>query len=692
MRFLLLQVLFFSFFGTASGQNIFSLSFAKDSLRVNDLLNQCTLAEASNIQKSIQLANEALSIAEKINWQQGTGRANALIGHLLTQKKDYLNAITHLEKARAVFQSTNDEFNLAQVLKKTGDVYALRSYFRQSFDNYREATFLLRKTNQQAMLAECQEGMGNIAVSFGRYKNAVGYFQRSLALKKNLGDEKGIMTITNKLSLAYMNGKQYDSALYFIKQLQKKSPPDSHMLVGALSNEGIIYSFLNRPGEASAALKHADDILPAENNNDEKVKICIAKTVYYMATEDKAMTKKYFDSVANLVTGSRNPEVAITGFNYLAEINSIKGDYKTAYDMVRQSEKYKDVFRTENIDRMRAESENASELTLKQKEIEYLNLANKLKAEQLSKEEFQRLSLLRENLLKDSSLANQKLLMTAMETEANLRRLQLEREKELRLSLSRENELKQQLLNDDKKNNRILWTGIGALALSGAVIFIQYRRQLKKNDIIHKQSEELHVLNKEIHHRVKNNLQVISSMLDLQSQTLHDDKATAIIKEGIQRVQSMAFIHQNLYQGNAVNSVNMNEYIKMLSGHLFQSYNIQPEKIKLHTEIENFNLHTDTAIPLGMILNELISNALKYAFKGREKGEIWVNMRKNNNELLLQVKDNGVGLPQGFNTGKTSSFGYEIINAFAQKLKARTNIESNNGTDVQIIISKFKTA
>jgi two-component system, sensor histidine kinase PdtaS len=692
MRFVVLVAFLFSFAGKLAGQNTISLSFKKDSLRINDLLNQVKASGNHNIEASILLANEALSLAESINYQAGIAKAHALTGNLLSRKKDYVNAIVHFEKARIIFQNTNDEFNLAQVLKKTGDVYALRSYFRQSFDNYREAALLLRKTNQQAMLAECQEGMGNIAVSFGRYKNAVGYFQRSLALKKNLGDEIGTMTITNKLSLAYMNGKQYDSALYFIKQLQKKSPPDSHMLVGAFSNEGIIYSFLNRRDEAWASLKHADDILPAENNNDEKVKICIAKTVYYMATDDKVMTKKYFDSVANLVTGSRNPEVAITGFNYLAEINSIKGDYKTAYDMIRQSEKYKDVFRTENIDRMRAESENASEITLKQKEIEYLNLENKLKAEQLSKEEFQRLALLRENLLKDSSLANQKLLMTAMETEANLRRMQLEREKELRLSLSRENELKQQLLNDDKKNNRMLWTGIGALVVLGSVIFIQYRKQLRKNDIIHKQSEELHVLNKEIHHRVKNNLQVISSMLDLQSQTLHDDKATAIIKEGIQRVQSMAFIHQNLYQGNAVNSVNMNEYIKMLSGHLFQSYNIQPEKIKLHTEIENFNLHTDTAIPLGMILNELISNALKYAFKGREKGEIWVNMRKNNNELLLQVKDNGVGLPQGFNMEKTSSFGYEIINAFAQKLKARTNIESHNGTDVQIIISKFKTA
>jgi two-component sensor histidine kinase len=112
----------------------------------------------------------------------------------------------------------------------------------------------------------------------------------------------------------------------------------------------------------------------------------------------------------------------------------------------------------------------------------------------------------------------------------------------------------------------------------------------------------------------------------------------------------------------------------------------------LHTQIENFNLHTDTAIPLGMILNELISNALKYAFKEKDNGDIWVCMKKNNNELLLQVKDNGVGLPPGFKPERTLSFGYEMINAFAQKLKARMNIDGKNGTDVQIIISKFKTA
>jgi two-component sensor histidine kinase len=98
-----------------------------------------------------------------------------------------------------------------------------------------------------------------------------------------------------------------------------------------------------------------------------------------------------------------------------------------------------------------------------------------------------------------------------------------------------------------------------------------------------------------------------------------------------------------------------------------------------------------------MILNELISNSLKYAFpqdavhKEKDTGDIWVTMKKSDNELLLQVKDNGIGLPVDFNPENTSSFGYEIIKAFSQKLKARMNIDGNNGTDVQIIISKFKT-
>lgn len=662
-----------------------------DTLQVNTWLQQATVKLNTHATAALELATKAYHAAEQLNYHKGVAASCVIMGSVLHHQKDYLTATTYLEKAKTIYHDAADEIHFAQVLKQLGDLYAARSYFRQSSDSYREALPLLRKTQQTKLLSECTEGMGNIAATFGRYKNAAVFFQRSLVMKQGLHEEKGIPALMNKLSLAHLNARQYDSALYFIEQLKQLPAADAYLITEALTNESMVYSFTGQLLKADSVLQLADKNIPATNNSAEKVKICIAKTVYGMAKDDKVFAKKYFDSTGSLITGSRNPEMAFTGFNYLAEINSIKGDYKTAYNMLRQAEMYKDLYRTDNIDRLKAEGENASEISLQQKEIEYLNLLNKLKAEQLSKEEFQRLALLRENIIKDSSLAKQELLMLALETETNLRTKQWQQEKELSLSLSRENTLKQQLLLDEQRNKRILWLVLLSTGLLGAVIFYQYRKQKRKNEIINKQSAELEVLNKEIHHRVKNNLQVISSMLDLQSQTLTDEKSKAIIKEGIQRVQSMAFIHQNLYQGNSVNSVNMNEYIKMLSNHLFQTYNIRTDKITLHTQIEDLNLHTDTAIPLGMILNELISNALKYAFTEKTTGAVWVVMKKTENELLLQVKDNGVGLKKDFNPDNTNSFGYEIIKAFLQKMKARMNVDGSNGTDVQIIISKFKT-
>lgn len=666
-------------------------SMQADTLYVEQLLqNGDDLLKKDN-NAALKKFEQAMAVSEQLNYIRGTAKAAFKSGQVYALQRNYIQAVNLFEKSKDHYTKLKDDFHLAQALKKLGDVYMTRSYFRQSSDCYREAAPLLRSTGQQAVLSECIDGMGAISASVGRYKNATAYFNRSLVIKEKLNDREGIANTTERLALAYMNGKQYDSALYFMGRVKLMVPGDRYLQTSILSSEAMIYCFQKKNALAAETLLLADKTLPAENNIDERLKIVIAKAVYGIATYDKALTKKFFDSAGTLMTGSRNSELAAIGFEYLAEMSAQNDDYKTAYTMQRQGDIYKNLYRTNNIDRMKAVVENAAELGLKEKEIQYLNLVAKLRAAQISRDELQRLALLRENILKDSSLAGQQQLMEALQTEAELRSSQLQNEKELSQSLSRENMLKQKMLTSEHRNRNMLWMVLSVMTLLVGVIFWQYRKQRRKTGIINKQSAELEVLNKEIHHRVKNNLQVISSMLDLQSQSLKDPQATAIIREGIQRVQSMAFIHQNLYQGNAVNAVNMAEYIRTLSDHLFQTYNIRPGKITMHAGIEELNLHTDTAIPLGMILNELISNALKYAFRGREEGDIWVVMKRREQELLLQVKDNGVGLPAGFDPDDTNSFGYEVIKAFTRKLKARMNIEGSNGTDVQIIISKFKT-
>lgn len=667
------------------------LSGTEDSLSVKHYLRLAREVREKNPVAALSYATKALTLSRQLSYKPGIAFAESELGFDLLLSRQLTEALDHFAKAKPLLQDIQDDELLARVLKSMGDAYSAQSYFRQAFDHYREAAPLLRKTGQLKLLNECQDAMGNLSLNFGQPKGAITMYKRSLIIKTNLNDLPGMLITNTKLSNIYLSLKQYDSALYFNREAQRLATGDAKAQAGVKIDELNILSFQGKLEEAAAAKQQAERLSALQANSTNTVKLLVAISNYYLARNDKELSGKYFDSAAALVEKSKNVELAVTGLGLMAEMSSQHEDFKTAFRMIKLMDRYKDIFRTENMERISAEIKNTAEASLKEKEIEYLNLSNKLKAEQLSKEELKRLALLQENILKDSSIANQRTLMAILENESALKNDQLRRETDLRQSLSRENTLKQKLLIDERKNKWLLWLGIGILTLSGAVIYNQYRKQRAKNAIIRKQSAELEVLNKEIHHRVKNNLQVISSMLDLQSQSLNDEKAAAIIREGIQRVQSMAFIHQNLYQGNVVNSVNMNEYIKMLSNHLFQTYNIRTDKIRLHTRIEDLNLHTDTAIPLGMILNELISNALKYAFINRDGGDIQVDMKRSDNELLLQVRDNGVGLPTGFDPNLTTTFGYEIIRAFSQKLKARMNVDGSNGTDVQIIISKFKT-
>lgn len=337
------------------------------------------------------------------------------------------------------------------------------------------------------------------------------------------------------------------------------------------------------------------------------------------------------------------------------------------------------------------ELEKKYETAKKEKEIELLNSQNQLSTIELLREADIRLALERENILKDTTISQQHELTLLTKREKDLQFRELEKEKQLSVSLINENKLKGKLLADDKNRKKLLLSGMALLIIAGLVILYQYRRQLAKNRIINKQREGLVMLNQEMHHRVKNNLQIISSLLDLQSATMDDEKTAEKFREGSQRVQSMAFVHQNLYQGEDPGTIDIKQYIKMLTDNLMQSYNTLENKVTLHTDVDAIRLHSDTVIPIGLIINELVSNSLKYAFRNKADGEINVVLKKSDKDILLQVKDNGIGIPDSKNVASGPSFGYKIIQAFAQKLKALVTINSSNGTDVQIMISKYRT-
>jgi two-component system, sensor histidine kinase PdtaS len=240
---------------------------------------------------------------------------------------------------------------------------------------------------------------------------------------------------------------------------------------------------------------------------------------------------------------------------------------------------------------------------------------------------------------------------------------------------------------------RNLGITIGALALAvlGALGFLYFKSKTNKelaakNVIISTALGEKELLLREIHHRVKNNLQVISSLLHLQSKYIEDEKAMEVMREGRNRVKSMALIHQDLYQNDNLTSVEVAPYLTKLTESLFQSYNIDPDRIRLRSEVDAPRLDVDTLIPLGLILNELVSNALKHAFPNERLGEVAVSLKSLENALHLVVQDNGVGFAEHQKTKFEKSFGFEMVKTFAAKLKAKLEVENAEGTLVRLVI------
>jgi PAS domain S-box-containing protein len=215
--------------------------------------------------------------------------------------------------------------------------------------------------------------------------------------------------------------------------------------------------------------------------------------------------------------------------------------------------------------------------------------------------------------------------------------------------------------------------------------------------ILEKTAEDLR--KKEIHHRIKNNLQVISSLLDLQAEQFEDEKVREAFKEGQNRVISMSLIHEELYKGEGTDTLDFSAYIKKLAESLFQTYKLNSKNIRLCMKLEeNAFLDMDTAVPLGIIVNELISNSLKYAFDEDEEGEIKIclcreKISKETHESLfsLTISDNGKGIPENMELESVESLGLQLVSTLVDQLDGEIELKRAYGTEFEITFNVVET-
>jgi len=196
--------------------------------------------------------------------------------------------------------------------------------------------------------------------------------------------------------------------------------------------------------------------------------------------------------------------------------------------------------------------------------------------------------------------------------------------------------------------------------------------------------EEKGWLLKEVHHRVKNNLQIMTSLLNTQAKYLNNEDAIKAIEESRHRMQAMSLIHQKLYESENTASVNMQAYITELSDYLKTSFN-SGKQINFLIDVDQILLNISQAIPIGLILNEVITNSIKYAFQEREAGSIYINMHNmKDDEILLEIKDNGVGLPDNFDLRNSTSMGMRLVNGLAKQINGKLGFQNKDGVCVQL--------
>lgn len=206
------------------------------------------------------------------------------------------------------------------------------------------------------------------------------------------------------------------------------------------------------------------------------------------------------------------------------------------------------------------------------------------------------------------------------------------------------------------------------------------KQELQLNNTL----KEKDTLLKEVYHRVKNNLQVIQSLLNMESRTLAEESAKVALTDIATRVSAMALVHEKLYQSGNLSSLSLQEYVRDLVRQLQYAGTIDARRISVNMTIDDVKMGIDTAIPLGLLINELVSNCLKHAFPDQRRGQINISISDAADRMVMLISDDGVGLPSGFDPDKAASMGLKLTKSLARQLKGTVAIRSEGGTHVQV--------
>lgn len=523
--------------------------------------------------------------------------------------------------------------------------------------------------NTAQAFAKAHSYLGVIEDIAGNSELAVSHLLQALKIQEKYNFSKDLSFTYNNLGIAFFYQYNYEKALeYYLKSSEvDRSLNDLKGVAGTLINIGIVYTYLDSIERAKEMYLEADQIFTNKNDSIGKTQVALNMAKIYFSNQSYSQALQSYHTSLKFGENTNNPEFRLNAYHGIANVYSQINQLDSALYFCKLANNY--ALQYNLRERLQYGYDLLSDIYIKQNNYEQAISALK------------KYTLLRDSLVNEDRNRSIAEMQTKYETEKKDRLIA---------------EMKfEQIANEKERNLFIMISIFVVLIMIFLSIAYRFNKRknillLERNKAIEENLQQKETMIGEIHHRVKNNLQLISSIFDLQARTLQDKEAIKAINESKNRVKSMAIIHQKLYQQSDIYGINMKEYIENLTPGIVQTFNTIDQNITLYNDIEEIILHIDTAIPLGLIITEVITNTLKYAYPDQNEGSVNISLKELKNKLILEVSDLGVGIDNSANNKASNSFGMKMITSLARQLRAEWSVTSQNGTKYRFEIKNYK--
>ncbi|MDP9076148.1 MAG: ATP-binding protein [Bacteroidota bacterium] len=693
-----------------------------DTGRVSILIKICRYDNENSIQQpalldsSLAVGSRAKTLSDKLGYAEGIGLSYQVIAQAWCNKKDFKKSDELIKKAIAIFLAHNIYRDAAEAYLNIEQFHnaagGIRDYLGR-IGPYEQAQPLFRKAGAFDREGATLKLLGDFYQILGQYDKALDLMLRALADFKKVG-MKDLEGTYDLIGAIYMQKDQFQNALKYGLLAEKTAIErndhalltctiytrigSTYYVIRNLEQAGIyfnkalavaeyfkdgpsiridmqrLFAVLTSEGKYTEALKLQKKLIKRFPNNDPDEMIVDYSNYIraYSGMQDYKMAQRYADTLLNTNVLSRGGSTMVYALNELMA-------YFVKSEQYDRAAKYLPLLK-----------KTATELSMKRNLYRIYMIGFKVDSSRKNYvsaiNNYRRSYFLMDSLYDVNKTGELNELKIKFETEQNERRI---------AELKNNEHLQEQNIKRAKIIRNITIAGSLILLAIGVLLFKSYRLNVKNSRAIRKKNKTLNQLVtdkewllKEIHHRVKNNLQIVTGLLQRQSAYIDNDEAMNAIQNSENRMHTIALIHHNLYQSESLDLISMPDYIEEMIGYLQESFDLD-NRIVFEKHLEQISLDVAQAVPVGLILNEAVTNAIKYAYRAGEKGVIYITFTGSNEQYnQLTIADNGPGFPEDFNLERVDSLGINLMRGLSKQLGGVLEVSNDQGCTVNIL---FKT-